>query len=447
MSRLNATVVVPALVLAFSLQAEAQDSWEGFGLDGMSITDLESVGPYLYACVVDGDGNGRGVFRRFTGDPDSGWVSIGPDGVGLGAVWVYPLRPDTMFASVGWPFYEDPHVVYRSENGGQSWEAADSGIADDVGTVVGWRLDASLLLFAGNDGIYRSDDFGETWGCCLESCDHLFASFESIAFDPRGSSVAWASLNTGIETTVVLKSVDSGASWDLSFDCGCSAGEVAVDLRGRAYAAVASNSGEGKVVFTDDGGDTWQQIVVDPTRGILILDVAPWSLDYLVAGTRGVPAPVWLSTDRAETWTNHSTGLPPGSLSVATLEADAVVPGVFYAGLEDHGVWRLRLDVVVDVPLDRDRDAPLPTLQALPNPARGDVIFVASGAAGYGSAWVVILDAAGRAVRSLPAALDPAVFRWDGRDEAGWSVPSGTYFAVLHTGAGRSARKFTWLRD
>jgi hypothetical protein len=136
--------------------------------------------------------------------------------VGLGAVWVYPLRPDTIFASVGWPFYEDPQVVYRSENGGQSWKPADHGIADNVGTVVGWRLDASLLLFAGNDGIYRSDDFGETWVCALESCAGSTRNFESIAFDPRNSSVAWASLNTGVETTLVLKSADSGVSWDVS---------------------------------------------------------------------------------------------------------------------------------------------------------------------------------------------------------------------------------------
>jgi flagellar hook assembly protein FlgD len=59
----------------------------------------------------------------------------------------------------------------------------------------------------------------------------------------------------------------------------------------------------------------------------------------------------------------------------------------------------------------------------------------------------VILDAAGRAVRAVPATPDPAVFRWDGQDEAGRIVPSGTYFAVLHTDAGRSAQRFTWLRD
>jgi hypothetical protein len=200
-------------------------------------------------------------------------------------------------------------------------------------------------------------------------------------------------------------------------------------------------------VFTDDGGDNWQEIVVDPTRGVFVLDVAPWSRDYLLAGTRGVAAPIWLSTDRAQTWANVSIGLPPGSLTVETLEADGIEAGVFYAGLEDHGVWRLQLDVVVDVSPDRDHDVSLPAVEVLPNPARREVTFVASGGGDPGFLRLVILDAAGRAVRKVPATPDPAVFRWDGRDDAGRIVPSGVYFAVLDTSAGRSAQKFTWLRD
>ena len=96
-----------------------------------------------------------------------------------------------------------------------------------------------------------------------------------------------------------------------------------------------------------------------------------------------------------------------------------------------------RLDVltlsdpaVVDVP-----DAPATnTVRTVPNPFNPltEIRFTMTGA---GSATVEIIDPRGRRVRTLSAELPagPASLRWDGTDQHGRAVPSGTYLLRVAT--------------
>ncbi len=76
-----------------------------------------------------------------------------------------------------------------------------------------------------------------------------------------------------------------------------------------------------------------------------------------------------------------------------------------------------------------------------PNPvASGDrVRFSLPGAEGAGSADVEIHDLTGRTVRTLNSlrAVGGGVFetRWDGRDDAGRSLPRGAYFCTIRSGS------------
>jgi DNA-binding beta-propeller fold protein YncE len=73
-----------------------------------------------------------------------------------------------------------------------------------------------------------------------------------------------------------------------------------------------------------------------------------------------------------------------------------------------------------------------------PNPARGPV-RLSLRAPAAGALSVVILDAAGRRVRSLSRAIEtgPVELSWDLRDEAAHRVPPGLYFVSIRIGAER----------
>lgn len=86
--------------------------------------------------------------------------------------------------------------------------------------------------------------------------------------------------------------------------------------------------------------------------------------------------------------------------------------------------------------------------QNTPNPFRPRTV-IAFDLAREGDAALVVLDVAGRPVRTLlrgAASAGPHRVEWDGRDEQGRSLPGGLYFYTLTTAEGRWMKRMTILR-
>ncbi|HTM00069.1 MAG TPA: FlgD immunoglobulin-like domain containing protein, partial [Candidatus Omnitrophota bacterium] len=102
-----------------------------------------------------------------------------------------------------------------------------------------------------------------------------------------------------------------------------------------------------------------------------------------------------------------------------------------------------------DPPADPSVPAPRFAIQrARPNPASGpaDLRFTL---AGPSAASLRILDAAGRRVRAVELGVLGAgehAWRWDGRDDRGRSVASGSYFVEVRVGARRARTPLTIVR-
>ena len=79
--------------------------------------------------------NGKGVYKSM--DAGKTWNNIGLQNVGLiGAVEIHPSNPNLVYvAAIGQPFQpNNERGVFRSQNGGESWEKI-LFIADTVGVV------------------------------------------------------------------------------------------------------------------------------------------------------------------------------------------------------------------------------------------------------------------------------------------------------------------------
>jgi len=98
---------------------------------------------------------------------------------------------------------------------------------------------------------------------------------------------------------------------------------------------------------------------------------------------------------------------------------------------------------------ETERALPLvPALRLSPNPARGTTSIDLDLPAGA-MVRVSIHDAAGRRIRTLASGALPLGshrLTWDGRDNAGTSVPSGVYFVQSELGASKLSRKLVWQR-
>lgn len=223
----------------------------------------------------------------------------------IGAVAVDPARPQIVWVgtgennsqrSVG---YGDG--LYRSRDGGVSWEKVGLGESEHIAKIVFDPRDTDVMYVAaqgplwssgGDRGLYKSTDGGATWARVLHISDDTGVT--DVTLDPRDPDVLVAAayqrrrhvftLIDGGPESGIHKSTDGGRTWRR-----ITAGLPDVDL-GRIglarapsrpdtlYAIVEAARDESGTFRSTDGGETWekrsdyvasspqyyQELVVDP---------------------------------------------------------------------------------------------------------------------------------------------------------------------------------------
>ena len=163
------------------------------------------------------------------------------------SIQIDPAEPNRLYAGIS------AAGVFRSEDGGVTWTPANSGTAadflpdpyPDVGQCVHKVLvhpaRPERLWQQNHCGVYRSDDRGESWEAARRQrlpSDFGFA----LALDPQDSDVAYVAPEEGAENRVtsggrlgVYRTGDGGASWELSAEGLPDRAWVAVLREGLAY--------------------------------------------------------------------------------------------------------------------------------------------------------------------------------------------------------------------
>lgn len=120
--------------------------------------------------------------------------------------------------------------VYRSEDGGKSWEKAGLDESEHIGKILIDPRNTSVVYVAaqgplwragGDRGLYKTTDGGKTWKRVLEIDEHTGVS--EVVMDPRDPDVLYASsyqrarrvwtLIDGGPGSGIHKSTDAGATW------------------------------------------------------------------------------------------------------------------------------------------------------------------------------------------------------------------------------------------
>ena len=159
--------------------------------------------------------------------------------------------------------------LYASDDGGETWRSAELGLDDrrvlSLAVSPSDRNRDVAVVYAGTEpsNLYRSDDGGRRWERLPALLD--VPSVPRWSFPPRPwthhvSTIAPhptdpARLAVGIELGGVIRSFDGGASW---IDHNPSAHSDAHDLRTHPLAPdrLYEAAGQG-IARSDDGGETW----------------------------------------------------------------------------------------------------------------------------------------------------------------------------------------------
>jgi len=193
----------------------------------------------------------RGIFKTTNGAANWSPVNNGlpstlpPLGPDISSLAIDPSSPSSVYASTN----SAPGVVFRTTNGGMSWQASNPDLSVTINGSVA-RFPASALaangpaVYAGTSiGVFKSVDSGVSWS--LSNNGLTTSAIQTLFIDPSSLSTVYAGTNAGSDAFVV-KLNPSGSALVYSRYLG--GGEpdfargVAVDGAGAAWVTGQTNS-------------------------------------------------------------------------------------------------------------------------------------------------------------------------------------------------------------
>lgn len=268
-------------------------------------------------------GASKGVYRLSNGD-------LTPLGLDKERVWAIHAWRDGASDVILAGTYGNG--MYRSADGGRSWNMANDGLNDlAFRTIAPDPHQPGALLAGAEPGrVYRSRDGGLSWSELTGL--HDLAGIENwyLPYSPRAGAVRniyappgdSERLLASVEVGGLLDSDDGGATWsylpvlqddDIHHITG-HPDDANLLFASLGYAAIkrpdrAPDYHLGGIARSRDGGATWQKLENDYTRATII---PPTRTDLVLAG----PAPqvgrngrIVVSADAGDTWQPASDGI------------------------------------------------------------------------------------------------------------------------------------------
>ena len=237
------------------------------------------------------------------------WLKLGPGNIGgrIRTIYIHPTDTNLIFiGSVG-------GGIWKSTDGGDSWSAVDdfmgnlavTSIVADPRTVN--NVDSTVLYASTGEGFYnidalrgygifKSTDGGETWNHLsstspLDDSDWYYVN--RLAVNSDGVIMAVAS------GKAIFTSKDDGTNWTKT-DTSYHMRDVDFDPRNNAK-AIASTL-EGRVLYTNDTGTTWQtSTIVDSSWARVEIAYAE-SNNTVYASVDKDSGTIYKSTDNGASW-------------------------------------------------------------------------------------------------------------------------------------------------
>ena len=286
-------------------QSKKSNIWDDSNFDGL---EFRSIGPALMS--------GRISDIAIHPDNENTWYLA----AGSGNVW------KTVNAGVTWtPIFDD--------QGSYSIGCVSIDPSNPNIIWVGTGEDLGGRHFGYGDGVYRSEDGGNSWtNMGLKDSEHI----SKIVIHPKDSNIIWVASQGPLWSMGgergVYKSIDGGKNWKLILKDNkwTGATELFLDPRNpdRVYVAmwqrhrtIAAYMGGGpgtSIQRSEDGGETWKKLskgLPESNMAKIGLDISRHDPDILYAAieldrrTGGI----YKSKDRGETWEKQSDAVSGGT--------------------------------------------------------------------------------------------------------------------------------------
>jgi photosystem II stability/assembly factor-like uncharacterized protein len=378
---------------------DAGRTWTHVGLhDGQQIPQIV-VHPKdpnrLWVAVLGhpyGPNEERGVFRSRDGGTTFERVLYKDADTGAADIAIDPQNPDVLYAAL-WEARQGPWEnadfrgpgtgVYKSTDGGTSWRAINKGFPTfeqdrlgRIGLTVApsdpKRLYATVEA-AQKDGLYRSDDAGESW--YLVSGNPLYTSrasdFAEVKVHPAnpdivftGSIVAWKSTDGG-KTFSSLRGAPGGDDYHRFW----------INPRNPDIILIATDQG---VVITVNGGQSWSSWYNQPTAQFYHVST-DYNFPYRVCGGQQESGSACVASRGDHGRITFRDWRPVGVEEYGYVAPDPNNPDIYYGGKVTRYDWKTgQTQNVSPMPVRRGDYRVIRTMPVLFSPADPRTLFFAS---------------------------------------------------------------------
>ena len=340
--------------------------FSSIGLDEMHVESMATTSKFLYAGTTDG------IYRLDLSvemhNNEFVWEFLGFEGELVNSIYIDPAFPKIIHVGlyVNGPInsYGEPHSLYKSNNGGETWKPIDEGIerveptgfgTEDIYIpntrlticcITGEPGDPQILYATSFACIFKSTNGGYSWNLiwgdpCLNG-----NGIHTLIIDPLNPECLWAGGEGSIYFAIIIKSTDGGYNWDfvtpwMGGDNACYTLAVHPLDSNTVYAGM-----EGKLAKTTDGGETWGFVLSPPEhpyiRGLVINPLEP---NRIYAGgannSPSAPLRIWGSNNNGQSWSCCSDDQAE---MVRTIVLDSDDPDVLYIGTKGTGVYMCHSD-------------------------------------------------------------------------------------------------------
>ncbi|MFN0179017.1 MAG: VPS10 domain-containing protein [Gemmatimonadales bacterium] len=204
----------------------------------------------------------------------------------IGEITLDPTNPEVVWVGTG-ENVSGRHVgwgdgVYRSRDGGRSWQRMGLGASEHIGRILVHPKDGNVVLVAaegplwaagGERGVYRTTDGGVTWTKVLQIDEDTGVT--DLEFDPSNPNVVFAAAYqrrrhvwgflAGGPTSGIYKSTDGGTTWR-RITSGLPAGDmgkIGLAVTGAdpnlVYATIEAHDKERGFYRSTNKGESWER--------------------------------------------------------------------------------------------------------------------------------------------------------------------------------------------
>jgi photosystem II stability/assembly factor-like uncharacterized protein len=206
-----------------------------------------------------------------------------------------PQNANTMFVAVWSVENQKAGEIFRSRDGGKSWETLPRMHGESVRALAISASDPKVLAAGALDGVFRSVDGGDNWDRISPASQEV-RNVESIAIDPKDANVIYAGT-----WHLAWKTSDAGANWKHINQGMIDDSDVFSIIVNSQDPSVVFASACSGIYKSESAGELFKKIQGIPftARRTRVLKQDPGNPEVVYAGTT---EGLWKTADLGKTW-------------------------------------------------------------------------------------------------------------------------------------------------